>query len=127
LIFFHPLDENAHGLYLHCHEHAPCDHHWTPLKYTKTQLEKQKEFLQRVYQRAATRITQTLSNEQVTLKHKNLHKMIDRGLVSAPLVIELHRQIMDYYERLHKQELEGVIAKWKIAALEGKISKEKLQ
>lgn len=97
------------------------------LKYAKTRLERQKEYLHDVYRRVAARISKTLSNKQVTLKHKNLHKMIKRGVVSAPIVIELHRQIMDYYEKLHDQELEGVVAQWKIAALEGRILKETLQ
>lgn len=97
------------------------------LKYTKTRLERQKEYLHEVYRRVSDGITKTLSNEQVELKHKDLHKMIKRGVVSAPIVIELHRQIMDYYEQLHEQELEGVQALWKIAALEGRILREELK
>ena len=97
------------------------------LRFAKTRLERQKDYLHEVYQRVSQGIAKTLSNKQVTLKHKNLHKMINRGVVSAPIVIELHRQIMDYYEKLHEQEIEGVLALWKIAALEGRILKEKLQ
>lgn len=97
------------------------------LKYAKTRLERQKEYLHDVYKRVSSGITKTLSNKQVDLKHKDLHKMIKRGVVSAPIVIELHRQIMDYYEKLHEQELEGVQALWKIAALEGRVLKEELK
>jgi cobalt-zinc-cadmium efflux system outer membrane protein len=97
------------------------------LKYTKTRLERQKKYLFQVYKKVSSRIAKTLSNKQVSLRHKNLHKMIRRGVVSATLVIELHRQIMNYYEKLHEQELKGIHALWKIAALEGRILKEELK
>lgn len=97
------------------------------LRYTKTRLERQKQYLHEVYKRVSQGITKTLSNKQISLKHKDLHKMINRGVVSAPIVIELHRQIMDYYEKLHEQELEGVQALWQIAALEGRALKEELK
>lgn len=97
------------------------------LKYTKSRLERQKQYLYEVYQRVSQGISKALSNKQITLKHKDLHKMINRGVVSAPIVIELHRQIMAYYEKLHEQELEGVTALWQIAALEGRVLKEDLK
>lgn len=97
------------------------------LKFERTRLERRKSYLHGVYQRVSQGIAQTLSNKQVSLKHKNLHKMINRGVVSAPIVIELHRQIMDYYEKLHEQELEGVQALWQIAALEGRVLTEILK
>jgi cobalt-zinc-cadmium efflux system outer membrane protein len=97
------------------------------LQYTKTRLEKHLDYLHEVYKRVATSLTQTLSSKHINTKHTDLHKMINRGVVSAPIVIELHRQIADYYERLHEQELEGVMALWQISALEGRILKEELK
>lgn len=97
------------------------------MRYTRSRLQREKDYLKSVYDRVSKTITKTLSNKQIMLKHKNLHKMTNRGVVSAPIVIELHRQIMDYYEKLHEQEIQGIQALWRIAALEGRILKEKLQ
>ncbi|MCB0361354.1 MAG: TolC family protein [Bdellovibrionales bacterium] len=97
------------------------------LQYTKSRLERQNEYLHEVYSRVSQGIGKALSNKQIGLKHQDLHKMINRGVISAPIVIELHRQIMDYYEKLHEQELDGVTALWQIAALEGRILKEELK
>ena len=97
------------------------------LSYTQTRLKRQREFLYRTYNRISQVISRTLSKGRIGLKHKDLHKLISRGIVSAPIVIEMHRQIMDYYEILHSQELEGVQALWQISALEGRIDREILK
>jgi outer membrane protein TolC len=97
------------------------------LKFAQKRLELEKQFLIQAYKKVAATIHGTLSKKKVELKHKDLHTMIDRGVVSAPIVIELHRQIMDYYEQLHEQERQGIQALWRIAALEGQILTKELK
>lgn len=71
-------------------------------------------------------IERTLKNGEVEAKHKDLHSMLNRGVVAAPLITELHRQREDYYSRLHEQELKTVETLWQIYALEGRADKEQL-
>lgn len=75
-------------------------------------------------------ITRTLVNSRtrsgISMRHSDLHVLLDRGVVQAPLIIELHREILEFYERLHEQELRAVGSLWKIYALDGHILEEKL-
>ena len=95
--------------------------------YLESRLIREKKYLYSVYENVSKTITKTLSNKKINLKHRNLHKMTTRGVIPASLIIELHRQIMDYYENLHKKEIQGVEAFWRILALEGRILEEKLK
>ena len=53
--------------------------------------------------------------------------MIDRGVVSPVMVIELHREIIEFYESLHEHELDAVKTRWQYYSLHGKLDKEKIQ
>lgn len=97
------------------------------LSNVKLRLQRRRTYLHEVYQRVSRTIASSVSKWKVGLKHKNLHNMVSRGVISAPAVVELHRQIMDYFNELHKQEIEGVLAYWQIAAIEGRVSKEVLK
>lgn len=68
--------------------------------------------LKNAYSRSSTSYTKALASNKVQKKHARIHKMIKRGVVSPPLVIELHRQAIEFYEALHQQELEAVRARW---------------
>jgi len=92
----------------------------------RNRLERKKNYYYEVYKRVSATLNNSLTKKQVVLKNKNIHKIIERGVVSAPIIIEFHRQTMNYFETLHQQELVVVHAFWTIAALEGRILKEKL-
>jgi len=68
--------------------------------------------LKSAYNRSSESYTRALASNKVQKKHARIHKMIKRGVVSPPLVIELHRQAIEFYEALHQQELEAVRARW---------------
>jgi cobalt-zinc-cadmium efflux system outer membrane protein len=97
------------------------------LNYTKNRVNRQNQYHKSVYNRVSKAIAVALSHYQISLKHKDVHSMLKRGVVSAPIVIELHRQIMGYYEKLHELEIKGVNALWNIAATEGRILQETLK
>ena len=96
-------------------------------RYTKTKLESEKEILIDSYNRIVGGISKTPSEKQIEYSHQNVHTMIKRGIVSAAIVIELHRQIIDYYSKLHEQEILAVQAYWKILAIEGRVLTEELR
>jgi hypothetical protein len=83
--------------------------------------------LRMIYEQTRSALTKAVQTTTVEDKHKDVHRLINRGIISAPLVIELHRQMTDYFERLHEQETKGVEALWRVFALEGRILKERLQ
>ncbi len=79
------------------------------------------------YQDLSGSIEKTLKDGNVEGKHSDLHSMLQRGVVAAPLITELHRQRQEYYEQLHQQELKAVKALWQIYALEGRLEQEKMK
>ncbi len=77
--------------------------------------------LKNTYRRSSESYTKALASNKVQKKHARIHKMIKRGVVSPPLVIELHRQAIEFYEALHQQELEAVRARWLYYSLFSKL------
>lgn len=76
------------------------------------------------YERARLAMKNMLTEDAIWARHEQFHKQIERGMVSAPIVIELHRQIMNYYETRNHHELNLVETFWRIKALEGTLLKE---
>lgn len=68
--------------------------------------------LKRAYKISSESYTKALATNKIKKKYARMHKLIKRGVVSPPLVIELHRQAIEFYEALHQQELEAVRARW---------------
>lgn len=99
----------------------------TRLDVLKSQLKKRLQYLENVYEETRKMNVKILSNKEIEINHKNLHKMIERGVVSAPIVIELHRQILEFYNKLHEQELKGINALWQIYTINGTVQSEELQ
>ncbi len=73
--------------------------------------------LKNIYNNSSKTYTQSLKTNKIHEKHAKIHRMIKRGVVSPPLVIELHRQTIEFYEALHQQELEAVSARWSYYSL----------
>ena len=67
-----------------------------------------------------------MKESNISSKHDELHKLIRRGVISAPLIIEMHREISEYYENLHAQELKALESLWTLYALRGTILEENL-
>ncbi len=93
----------------------------------ESNLKRQRQHLYELYVQISKKYSQSLSNSRIMKRHNELHSLSKRGIVSPALIIELHRQVLEYYKNLHQLELEGVIAFWKIAAIEGRISQETLK
>lgn len=83
--------------------------------------------LVKAYNNITKSIVQSRYKTAISERHEKLHKLLDKGIVPAPLIIELHREILEYYEILHEQELRAVGALWKVYALDGIILQEELQ
>ena len=56
------------------------------------------------YQRTRSELQNFGDLSQMEKRHKSLEGLFARGLVSSSLVIETHRQILDFLEKLHETE-----------------------
>lgn len=65
---------------------------------------------------------QTLSNREfLEQKHKEIHDLFKRGVVSTALVIESHRQLLEYENTQNEYELDAVETLWNIKKIKGTI------
>lgn len=53
--------------------------------------------------------------------HHRLEDLFDRGLIPGTLLLEAHRQMIDFEKELHRTELKALEAWWRLLALDGKI------
>ena len=95
--------------------------------WAKRTLERKVYYLLNDYKRTSTAVTNSLNSSNIRGRHDELHKLINRGIVSAPLIIELHREILEFYKSLHGQELRAVRGLWELYALRGTIMKESIE
>ncbi|MCB0379392.1 MAG: TolC family protein [Bdellovibrionales bacterium] len=78
------------------------------------------------YQASTKAIERTTRRINIKKRHHELHKLLKRGIINSALVIELHREVYDYYNRLHQQELTAVEALWTLYALNGSLTKKEI-
>ena len=83
--------------------------------------ENEKALLLKTYSDSANTLKNSAQKAGLTKKHQSLHRLLNQGLVNASLVIELHRQMLDYQNTLHEQELRGVESYWRLLAIAGKL------
>ncbi len=81
---------------------------------------------QEIYRIAVDALERTQTVFQMEEKHQNMESLFERGLVAASLVIEVHRQMIDFVKDQNEQELKGIEALWSIYALQGKILEAQL-
>ncbi len=87
----------------------------------KNSFQNEKSLLLRTYNDSAVALKNSVQKAGLTKKHQSLHRLLNQGLINASLVIELHRQLLDYQAAVHEQELKGVESYWKLLAIEGKL------
>lgn len=64
--------------------------------------------------------------DDVEKKHKNVDSLYYRGLISSSLLVEAHRQILDFTTSQNEIEVKALEALMKIYALDGKLSEAAL-
>lgn len=89
-------------------------------------LARERERLKGIYNDSAQAFKSEQANQSLSGRHKRLHT-VNRDLLDAALIIELHRQVFEYQVSLHAQELAGVEALWSLYALEGHILKNEVK
>lgn len=78
------------------------------------------------YRAATSTLVQAGDTEKLEAEHEKMEGLYERGLIPSALVIEAHRQMVDYTRDLNEQELSAIRALWTIYAIEGRVLTEKL-
>ncbi len=78
------------------------------------------------YEQALQSLSEIKSKEKIGAGHANLEKYFNAGLISAPLVIETHRQMIDLIESTNDQELVAIDSLWRIYILDGTFLNQKI-
>jgi cobalt-zinc-cadmium efflux system outer membrane protein len=94
------------------------------LKTTEDVIDLERKIFVDKYNDAVEAISKARRINDFEKKHKNVEKLFMRGLVSSALVIETHRQFLDFFKSLHEQEIVALESLIKISAIDGTLIKE---
>ena len=83
-----------------------------------------RENLVEIYSSVTQRLKKINPDVLSQTKHRRIHKYLKRGVVGAALVIESHRQIVEFQEHTNEQELRALLALWRVRALDGELLNE---
>ncbi len=89
-------------------------------------LEQYKTFLLSSYLSSSRIVQKSVKRANIQKRHKNLHTLLNRGVVNSALVIEMHREVVEFYEGLHEHELKAIDALWRLYSLKGSLLKEEI-
>ena len=86
----------------------------------------QKEILLGKYEGAVQFLKNAPTEAEIARRRKSTQGYFDRGLVSGALVIEAHRQILDFSKSQNEQELTAIESLVKLDSLSGRLFQENL-
>lgn len=84
----------------------------------------QKQKWKSQYDLAMTVLESGIKSQDIELKHKKIESLYDRGFLPSSMVIEAHRQVLDYARHQHDQEILALEARFKLYTLEGRLFEE---
>lgn len=91
------------------------------LELRKRELGQQRKILFNQYQKSSKALKESASLSEIEKKHKSVERQFERGVISSSLVIEAHRQMVDFTKSQNEQELNALEAMWRLKALEGSL------
>ena len=78
------------------------------------------------YKRYRRSLRSVAKQDELEKKHQKIEKLFSRGIISTSLVIESHRQLLDFTKTRLEFETGTVQALWSIYELSGNLSNQKL-
>ena len=90
----------------------------------KEEISNEHQLLVQRYQKCVNALSNSPSISEIEKNHKRIEELHSQGLVSSPLIIEAHRQIIDIKRTLNEHEIDAVESLMKIKILEGKLIEE---
>ena len=64
--------------------------------------------LAKKYENIVSSLKKTISTKSLEEKHNQMERLFFKGLVSSPLVIEAHRQLIELEQKRNSFELSGI-------------------
>lgn len=89
------------------------------LELRRRELSQARRILITQYQKASKSLKESVSLSEVDKKHRSVEHQFQRGVISSSLVIEAHRQMVDFTKNQNEQELTALEALWRLRAFEG--------
>lgn len=77
------------------------------------------------YRRAVESLT-SVGNIDPLREHAKIEGFMERGIISSALVIESHRQLIEFLRSRHEQEIAALEALWHVYAIDGTIEAQPL-
>lgn len=96
------------------------------LEWTQRSIEALKKKWEKQYKLASEILAAGISPEVIESKHKKVESLYDRGFLPSSLVIEAHRQVLEYARHQHEQENLILEAKYRLDILEGHLLEDLL-
>ena len=93
---------------------------------TKAEENHERDEQLKVYERSVQTLKDTPTAEQLAKDHLQHENYARRGLISASLIIESHRQIEELTRSRHGREIKALEALWQIYKFDGRILSEAL-
>lgn len=91
------------------------------LELRKRELSQQRKILINQYQRSSKALKESVSLPDIEKKHKSVERQFERGVISSSLVIEAHRQMVDFTKSQNDLELSALESLWRLRALDGSL------
>ncbi len=91
------------------------------LELRKKELNQEYKILQNQYQKATKSLKESASLSEMERKHLTVDKQFARGVISTSLIIEAHRQMLDFTKAQNEQELMALEALLRLQALQGNL------
>lgn len=91
------------------------------LELRKMELNQFQNILLTQYQKSVRALMESVSFEEIENKHRSVERNFGRGVIPSSLVIEAHRQMIDYASSQNEQELIALEALLKLKALDGSL------
>lgn len=79
------------------------------------------------YQEYKRSLLSIANRDELNDKHTRIEKLFKRGIISTALVIESHRQLIEFAKTLFEFELGAVEALWNIYKIDGTIMDQKIE
>lgn len=76
------------------------------------------------YNSSVNELKKAPKRDVVEKKHANVEALYYRGLISTSLLIEVHRQLLDFISNQHVTEVKALEALMKIKAIDGKLNED---
>ena len=81
----------------------------------------------RVQELFKTSLGESVSERLLKQKHNKIEKLFKRGVISSAMIIEAHRQLIEFTNTRFEFELGAVEALWNIYKIQGKLLNQKIE